>query len=273
MKDNHTHCSYHGELIKRRVVRDLPLAEAVYSPNLELPRHSHRHAGFCLVLKGGYTESYGQTLLECKPSAVKFQPAGEAHSDSYGNTGVHSFIVELEHEWLTRMGADAMIGNHPIVFSASSIAWLMIRLRNEFHSQDNEAPLAIEGLVLELIAETSRSRTKLPKDKPPRWLQRAKEILDQRFSETLTLSAIAESAAVHPVYLATSFRRYYQCSVGEYRRRRRIEFACHKISTSKASLINIALAAGFSNQSHFSRTFKRVTGMAPTQYQASHCLS
>lgn len=57
MKENHTHCSYHGELIKSRVVRDLPLVEAVYSPNLELPSHSHRHAGFCLVLKGGYTES------------------------------------------------------------------------------------------------------------------------------------------------------------------------------------------------------------------------
>jgi AraC family transcriptional regulator len=273
MKDNHTHCGYHGELIKSRVVRDLPLAEAVYSPNLELPRHSHRHAGFCLVLKGAYTESYGKTLLECKPSYVKFQPAGEAHSDHYGNTRVHSFIIELEYEWLIRMGADAMIGNHPIVFPGSSIAWLMMRLRNEFHSNDNEAPLAIEGLVLELIAETSRSRTRLPENKPPRWLQQARELLDERFSETLTLSAIAESVAVHPVYLANSFRRYYQRSIGEYRQQRRIEYACHKISTSRASLVNIALASGFSNQSHFSRTFKRVTGMAPTQYRASHGLS
>lgn len=267
-KANPTYCGYHGEFIISRVVKDLPLAEATYAPKLVLPKHSHRHAGFCLILQGEYTESYGRTRLECKPSSVKFQPAGELHSDIYGPESVRGFIVELKSEWLTRVGANGLIGDRPVVFRDSSMAWLMMRLRREFHSSDEEALIAIEGLVLELIANSSRSLKALSKENQSRWLRQAKEFLDESFSRPLTLSAVAESVGVHPVYLAHSFRLRYRCSVGEYLRRRRIEFACHKISTSKDSLADIALAAGFSSQSHFSRIFKRVTGLSPAQYRA-----
>ncbi len=269
MKDNRTCNHYHAAFINSRVVKDLPLAEAIYAPNLELPKHSHRHSGFCLILHGRYIESYGQTVLELKPSSVKFQPAGEVHSDIYGNEQVYCFIVELDPEWLTRMGAQSLVGNSPMAFPGSSIAWLMMKLRKEFHSLDDEAPLAIEGLVLELIAETSRNRKMISEDNASLWLRQAKEFLDESFSQPLTLSIIAETVRVHPVYLANSFRQRYGCSVGEYLRRRRIEFACQRISTSKDSLSHIALDAGFSNQSHFSRIFKQVTGMTPARYKAA----
>lgn len=269
MKARHPQCGYHGRFIKSRVVKDLPLAEAVYAPNLELPKHSHLHAGFCLILSGGYTESYGGTLLECRPSYVKFQPAGEVHSDVYGNERVHCFIVELKTEWLARTGAHELVGSDPLVFPGRSVAWLMMRLRRESLSADDEAPLAIEGLVLQLLAETSRGRKVLAEGQHLRWLRRAREFLDEGFAQPLTLSAVAAAAGVHPVHLANSFRRQYRCSVGEYLRRRRVEFACQRISASKDSLADIALAAGFSNQAHFSRIFKRVTGMTPAQYRAA----
>jgi AraC family transcriptional regulator len=269
MKGEQVYCNYHGEFLNSRLVRGLPLAEAVYTPRLELPKHSHRHGGLCLVLQGRYTEYYGQTVLECKPSSVKFHPAGEAHSDVYGNESVHSFIVELPSEWLKRMDASALVGNSPLLYKNSSLAWLMMRLRAEFHSVDDESPLVIEGLVLELIAETSRSRRRLPAGQPPPWLKRAKELLYEQFSHPLSLALIAKFVGVHPVYLAHSFRRYYRLSIGAYLRQRRIEFACHQICTSNDSLAEIALAAGFSNQSHFTRTFKRVTGISPAKYRAA----
>ena len=269
MKDERVYRNYHGEFINSRVVKGLLLAEALYASKLELPKHSHRHGGFCLILQGGYTESYGKTLLECSPASVKFQPAGEEHSDVYGSEMVRCFIIELQSEWLTRMGASALVGNNPLVHKSSSSAWLMMRLRAEFHSKDDESPLLTEGLVLELIAETSRSRRRLSEGKPPLWLRQAKELIHGQFSDPLTLSLIARLVGVHPVYLASSFRRYYRQSIGEYLRHRRVEFACHKISTSNDSLAEIALAAGFANQSHFTRTFKRMTGMSPAKYRTA----
>lgn len=269
MRDEPVYCNYHGEFISSRIVKGLPLAEAVYASKLELPKHSHRHSGFCFVLQGRYTESYGKTLLECEPSYVKFQPAGEEHTDVYGNETVRCFIIELQPEWLTRMGASSLVGNNPLIYKSTTLAWLMARLRAEFQSTEDESPLLIEGLALELIAETSRSRRRLNEDKPPLWLQQAREFIQEHCSTPLTLSLIAEFAGVHPVHLASSFRRYYRQSIGEYLRHRRIEFACHKIHTTNDSLAEIALAAGFANQSHFTRTFKRVTGTSPARYRAT----
>jgi AraC family transcriptional regulator len=179
------------------------------------------------------------------------------------------FIVELEEDWLARTGAGVLVEDGPRVFDDGQTAWLMARLRREFRLTDAEAALTIEGLVLELIAGTSRRRKLAAEDRQARWLRQAREFLDDSFSQPLTLSVIAQAVGVHPVYLANSFRRHYQCSVGEYLRRRRVEFACHRLSASKDSLTNVALAAGFSSHSHFSRTFKRVTGMTPAQYKAA----
>lgn len=268
MKEARVYLNYHGVVLNSRLIRELRLAEAVYAPRMELPKHSHCYDGLCLILQGSYTESYGRTLLECKPSHVKFHPAGEEHSDVYGNQGVRIFIVDLPSEWLRRMDAGALVGNSPLVYKNSSLAWLMMRLRAEFHHPGDESPLVVEGLVLELIAEASRSRKRLSAAAPPPWLQQARDFLYEQFSAPISLSLVAQFVGVHPVYLATSFRRHYRMSIGDYLRRRRVEFACHKLSTSKESLVDIALAAGFSNHSHFSRIFKQVTGMTPANYRA-----
>lgn len=267
MKRNPTYFNHPNQCIDFSYIKGVSLAEAIYAPNLELPKHLHHNAGFCLTLRGSYIESEGNRVLECQPSDVKFNPAGDEHSNRYGSENVRVFVIELKKEWLARTGARNFVGNSPGVFRNNSIAWLMMKLRKEFHSRDLEASLAIEGIMLEIIAETSRNWAKFAEDKCPRWLSQAKEFIDDCFYEPLTLSIIAETVGVHPVYLANTFKRHYQCSIGEYLRRRRIEFASQKLSTSKDELVDIALASGFSNQSHFSRIFKQVTGLTPLRYR------
>jgi transcriptional regulator GlxA family with amidase domain len=50
---------------------------------------------------------------------------------------------------------------------------------------------------------------------------------------------------------------------------RRLEFACGEVCFSEAPLSDVALAAGFCDQSHFSRAFKRHTGFSPAEYRAA----
>ena len=70
---------------------------------------------------------------------------------------------------------------------------------------------------------------------------------------------------MHPVYLACAFRRHYRCTIGEYVRQLRVESACRELSKANTPLSQIALTAGFTDQSQFSRTFKRVIGLTPTR--------
>ena len=79
----------------------------------------------------------------------------------------------------------------------------------------------------------------------------------------LPLADVARRVGVHPVHLARTFRRVHQITFAGYVRHVRIEFARRELAASDAPLGDIAVAAGFCDQSHFSRLFKRYTGLTP----------
>jgi AraC family transcriptional regulator len=143
-----------------------------------------------------------------------------------------------------------------------------MRLYREFRSEDDVAPLAIEGLLLELLAGVTR-QTYHSENGNAKWLSRARDFVHDRFHESISLAEVAEFAGVHPVSLARAFRRMHHCTVGEYVRKLRIEFACQKLTASDESLVEIAFSAGFSEQSHLCRTFKRLTGLTPSEYRSN----
>jgi AraC family transcriptional regulator len=190
------------------------------------------------------------------------------HADHFGDLSVRCFIIEVETQWLTRFHECSIRLDEPVSFHGSSLAWLVMRLRNESKLRDDFTSLTVEGLMLEIMAEIARKSIRIPGRGDPRWLNQAKEILHENFTHRLTLSDIAEAVRVHPVYLAGMFRQHYHCSIGEYTRRLRIEFASRELSQTARPLAHIALAAGFADQAHFSRTFKRLTGLTPAQYRS-----
>ena len=72
---------------------------------------------------------------------------------------------------------------------------------------------------------------------------------------------------VHPVTLARGFRKAYGCSVGAYLRWLRVARAARRLAETEAPLAEVALAAGFADQSHFSNVFRRETGLSPSQFR------
>lgn len=121
--------------------------------------------------------------------------------------------------------------------------------------------------MLELVAGLSRQLNIPLEPKRPRWLERARDILEAEFHDSISLTRVAEAVDVHPVHLARVFRKHLRCTPGEYVRHLRIDFACRELSQSDASLVEIALAAGFAHQAHFSRVFKAQTGMTPSEFR------
>ena len=131
------------------------------------------------------------------------------------------------------------------------------------------ASLLLEALSVELLIAAARSTPMRSDRTTPQWLERARELIHARFAERLTLDEIAAHAGVHPVHLASVFRRRFDCTIGDYIRDRRIEYASRELMTASTPLALIALDAGFANQAHFSTTFKRITGFTPAAYRKS----
>lgn len=257
--------SFHGIILKSVAVAELTLTETAYTPNLNLPKHSHQSSYFCFVLRGGFTEVYGKRSRTCAPSILIYHPAGETHADSF-HAASRCFNLKINGQWLDRMLELKAALGEPAHFRGGVLSQLASRLYREFCNQDDLSSLVIEGLTLDILAETAR-QSKKTFNNPPRWLAKVREILHDRFHENLSFKDVALAVGVHETHLSREFRRYYGCTVGEYVRQLRIEYACRQLSLSAASIAEIALAAGFFDQSHFGRTFKQFTGMSPAAYR------
>ena len=257
------------EVIKERELSGLVLIETRYAANLKMPRHAHGPARFGVVLAGGYTEQYGGKSRCCMPATLVLHPSEESHVVHFSSAGARVFRVEAKPQWLAGLREHAAVLDRPAEFGDGSLARLSLRLYREFQEMDNLSPLIIEGFALEIVAQAARQQTASKHDKPPRWLEQARELLHAHFRDNLSLKKVAEALGVHPVYLAREFRKHYGCTLGEYLRRLRIELACRELCQSATPLIEIAAATGFYDQSHFSKKFKQLTGMTPTEYRAA----
>ncbi|MDQ3802165.1 MAG: AraC family transcriptional regulator [Acidobacteriota bacterium] len=260
-------CS-NGKVLKSFDTAGFIMTEVAYSAQSRLAEHSHENAHFCFVLQGTYTESHNRQELECAPSTLTFRPPGEVHEDKFHNQEVRVFTIEIPPRWMQRLEQDSIYLGRSVNFKGDSVTRLSERIVREFRRMDTAAGLIIEGLTLEIMAETARrAAQKNGGQAIPYWLKRAKELLHARFSENLTLEHIAAQVGVHPVHLSSVFRRKYHCTVGEYIRQLRIEYACREIAKGEMPLAIIALEAGFANQGHFSAAFKRLTGLTPAAYR------
>ena len=260
---------FEAKILRSQIVTGFVLTDTLYAPHLKLPRHAHERACFSFVLKGGFTEEYRNTTRACPPASIIYLPPGEVHSDHFHSDGARCLHIELAAEVVARLGEHSIDIEESLVFSGKIVTHLIVKLCNELTRPDSISSLAIEALALELIVESSRGAKKTPDPRLRCQVARARDFIHEHFNQHITLSRIAESIGAHPVYLAREFHKHYRCSVGEYVRRLRIEFACRRISDSDDSLASIALSAGFFDQSHFSRTFKLLTGISPAKYRST----
>jgi AraC family transcriptional regulator len=143
------------------------------------------------------------------------------------------------------------------------LAW---RLAAELRRPDTAAPLAVTGLLMELLAGAARSRQVRLHGATPSWLAAARDYLHDR-GQIASLAEVAVAVGVHPVTLARGFRKAYGCSVGAYLRWLRLSRAARQLAETEAALAEIALAAGFADQSHFSNAFRRETGLSPSAFR------
>lgn len=257
---------FYGRTVRRREVGELVLADVRYAPGSRVPRHAHDRAYFCLIRRGSYMEAYGRRTRVCKPGVVAYHPPGEQHAEAMGGCTVASFNVELGPEWLYRMRDGGVLPDQAVELQGGEVAALGRRLFVEMRRSDAASLLAVESLTSEILAALLARPSTLGQAKP-RWLTRAREMLDERFCEPLSLRVLAKEAGVHPIHFASAFRRFHGCSAGEYLRRVRFEHLSRMLQQPRMTLAEVAHATGFADQSHFTRFLKRFTGMTPAQYR------
>jgi AraC family transcriptional regulator len=255
-----------GRSVRRRRAHGFVVTENKFRPGLEIGRHAHAHPHFTFLIAGGFTERYGERVLECRPESTLFVPADEPHTDSVWAEGAHSLGVELSPGVARRLGDGSDVLRQARVVVHDPVRAASHRLYREFFSQDVASDLCMESLALEILVLSAR----LPQTSDsgqPRWLGGVVERLHDGFSESLSLETLASGAGVHATHLARTFRKVHGCTVGDYVRRLRIEAGARDLRATRKSIAQIAIDAGFCDQSHFCRAFRRVYGLSPSEYR------
>ena len=102
---------------------------------------------------------------------------------------------------------------------------------------------------------------------PPRKLRLIREYIDANIEKDLCLDELAELANLSKYHFARAFKQSAGVSPHAYLIMRRVDRARELLSNMSMPLAEVALAAGFSNQSHFTCRFREQTGMTPSSYR------
>lgn len=253
---------FYGKVLKNYVCSGLRLTELRHYTARKLPEHSHHFACFSILLSGDYSQYFGQKIVSYKPPTVLFHPAGLTHRDELGKGGGHFLFIEMEPRWIECLREYSAVPTVDMSAQGGDLTWLALRLYREFHEPDACSPLAVEGLVMAMLTDVTRIRAKGERQKP-RWLRRAVDLIQEEYRQNLTISGVAAEVGVHPFHLSKVFQQFYHQTVREFVNRRRVQFACQELTKSEKGLAEIALEAGFADQSHFTRVFRQVMGVTP----------
>ena len=135
----------------------------------------------------------------------------------------------------------------------------------KFHQKEKHTQNPVEHLLIEVFEKFLKQKDF---KKIPSWAKELKEIIQDQIDTNITLKQLSKDLDINPAYLSREFSKYFNdLSFGEYIRKLRIEKALEYLGTSGYSLTQIAYLTGFSDQSHFTRIFKKQTGQNPSVYR------
>jgi AraC family transcriptional regulator len=230
------------------------VSDVTFAPNRRLARHSHPLGCIAVVVDGAVRKSFTRLSGVATQGTVIRMPPAEPHVDEFGRSGARLVVAETAGDEEV-----ALDRNWTALLIASKIA-------RELETPDAFTPLAVEGLALELAAAAGRMK----QPGLPQWLETAREIAVERALESVSVADLATELGVEPRLLARGFHERYGVSIGEYVRNARLDWAASRLVHGDEPLATLALEAGFADQSHFTRSFKRRTGLPPGKYRRAH---
>ena len=256
-----------GAPVHARTFEGVSLAENSYAAGLRVAAHAHDAPLLSLVLQGSATEEIGTRSRELGAHSLLYTPSYATHGHRFLTPG-RWLNIQFTAGWFARVEAgEGILPTASQLVRGAAVTWAS-RLGAELREPDAVSRFAIEGALLLLVAELSRL-PELGERRRPRWLSVVEDAIEASVAEPPTVADLAALAGVHASHLLRAFRRHHGTTVANYARRRRIERARAEMATSTRPLSMIALDAGFSDQSHFTRVFRAAFGETPGQYARS----
>ena len=255
----------------------LPFIEArIVSDGREVHYDKHSHDAFSVgaITSGRSMYWTEQQTQEINCGTVVLMNVGDVHACNPVHNSPWSYIMfYVDAGWLMRLQADlgfevhgsmqrfdTLVSQVPALFNALTV------LYDVCTDASNDVLLkqtAIFDFFI-LLHQTLKVVPELRLKENPK-LKKAADFIAQHCTENLSLDDICVASGLSPSYLVRAFKQQYGMTPHAYMVNRRILFAQQQLKTGQA-IADVALAAGFADQAHFQRIFKRFVAATPRQY-------
>ncbi|WP_319759340.1 AraC family transcriptional regulator [Maridesulfovibrio sp.] len=256
---------------------DTTLVEA-YGISNRFPRHVHTSYIFILVDQGERRLNINSTALTYKAGELCILPPGIPHScasscekdslqHAYRAICVNTrYMQKLTAEICDRPCREPDFNPAVIYKDYDRASFDELFALINIPGTGLEKQAALNSFLYHIIEEHSRGEIITQKTGPQHEaLQRVKNFIDHNFQQKITLHDLAETACLSPFHLQKLFVGKYGRSPQEYLIFRRVQEA-RALIENRTTIIDAALKSGFSDQSHFSRHFKKIIGISPGQF-------
>ncbi len=240
------------------------LSEGCYPSGMRLKFGAGGDAYFCFVLDGALSDVTPERTITYAAGRLLFFPPARAYAIEFTEP-TRCMIVRISPELLGRLRIDPREFCEVRSIQDWEATWMAKRLHAEFAKTNTARDLVIEAVILQLLALTVRSRGERPCESF--WLRKVRAVLDDQYLRDYRLSELASLAGVHRVHLVREFRKNYGMTIGQHIRKLRIGHACDLLAGTDLLLRDIAAACRFVDQSHFSKQFKKLSGLTPAEYR------
>jgi len=256
---------YFGSTQRTIIANNLVLTESFFSPYNQLPQHYHDNPYLCYVVKGRYNEKSDKTSLECEKNDIIIHASHSEHTNTFDVSPATCFNIEFSNQWLEKLNNHGIYFEKTIKVNHPPSSFLLYKAYKEFREFNSLTPLMIEGLVIEALVHLTRKELKYKTNSNS--ITKIVSIIKERYDDELSLIYLAKQVHVHPVHLSREFKKQMGCTIGEFQRNIRVNNAIVLLMQSKADIGEIALRCGFTDQSYFTKIFKRLTGGTPIEYR------
>ncbi|MCB7479836.1 helix-turn-helix domain-containing protein [Christiangramia sediminis] len=253
---------FYGTHYQKLPFENLILTDTEYTHS-KVDWHYHENPYFTYLLQGKLFESNKSESYYLEPGSLLFHNWQDAHYNIKPQEFTRGFHIEMNENWFSNFDIQTTNFEGSINLKNPLIKKSINKVFIESKINDQFSNLNIDTFLIEIFSNIKGIKDQNSKN--PIWVKKLQELL---FEEQIdySLKNLSSIIGLHPVHLSREFSRYFGTSLGNYIRLIKVNQAFNLIILNQFSMTEICYQCGFSDQSHFITSFKRIYQTTPSKF-------
>lgn len=250
--------------------------EGFYNGHLVSLSRSHDAKGFMKFIDGPTFDLKKVSPVATRQPLSVFSPAGWPHHAEWEHKGSTGTILELSPDVVETAASSSGLKSARTKPDIASDLFVY-HIVEALNALGDEPAMSVraEALALALASHivnrgalSGRPREYSTRKLSSRALAAVDDYVMSHLDETVSLSDLSAKADMSLFHFSRSFKQTTGMTPHTYVMHRRIDRACHLLRTTTMPIVQVALACGFSQQSHFTRCFRRIVRQTPGEFRS-----